>query len=931
MRRDKSKLRRYLPCLLLIVSLPFLLGATVRDHAVWWADGMPAFVESGSCVPTVPSSSTTLDAFACKGYMLDAGTWRGIDQGAVTVGPLNAGDGTYWLAIHASPSSTVGGWTRQAQSHYLWIQSATFPVTPAGALIFAEVTVSTVVTAVNTKGLTGNRLGSGPLLTEVQQHLGALHGDLVVSGCAPSVPSSSTTFDAFACTTLVTDTSTTPVRLKPAVQWDSTLGPLTGGDGTYWLAIHEDRTTAVGGWTRQTATHYLWQKAASKPAEPANGFIFAQATVATVITAVSRERITGLATPACTNTAQYPNLQAAINAATAGDVLCVTGSETIAGLVTIDKALTLRGRGATLNFTTDATDQGIYITASDVHISGLRIIGPGSSAEVLRQFGIFADGPDVDNYLSDITIRDTHISDFGEGHIQLRFVENFTVTDNHLEDAFRYGVLITSGRHGAITENIITRIDNDGVTLDDSYGITLTKNNGTEAVKPTSHHITVANNVISESIVWACIDTHGGHDLTIIGNTLTNCRFGLNITSYIGGPGGENRGPVNVAITGNSIFNDHGAGETVTEITQGYCIGINGNITNLALGQNITVTGNICDGFGDEDAGIADTFAASLTAQYISGLTITGNHFQNNHRHGMLLFSIAGIQIVGNTISTITGGAAPVAATGTITLTGLPVATETVTVNGAVWTWVAAATNPYEVTIGADAAGSATNLQAALGSNSEQDGSLDVATFEDGGSQVDITFAHVGRSGNSFTLAEASSNLTVSGATLTGGAAGSAGIQFDILSGGSASNGLVANNQFSMTGYTAMQMDADNTALDFDGNRVLAGTPYDLQGSAGSPQSGAGNITRLVQSVWVKNPASIADNASETIYLPAPGMSAVGAVSITPSLPLDGLILSARPQDGGFVAVQLQNESGGAIDLAETTWYLTGHRVAGDR
>ena len=51
------------------------------------------------------------------------------------------------------------------------------------------------------------------------------------------------------------------------------VGPLTGGDGYYWVALHRRNNTAVAGWTRQTGTHFLWKLAASQPAHPANGFV----------------------------------------------------------------------------------------------------------------------------------------------------------------------------------------------------------------------------------------------------------------------------------------------------------------------------------------------------------------------------------------------------------------------------------------------------------------------------------------------------------------------------------------------------------------------------------------------------------------------------------------------------------------------------------
>jgi hypothetical protein len=70
------------------------------------------------------------------------------------------------------------------------------------------------------------------------------------------------------------------------------IGPLNGGDGLYWLAIHKDISTAVSGWTRQTGTHYLWRLSATEPPAPTHGSLIARATVATsAVTLIADYRV----------------------------------------------------------------------------------------------------------------------------------------------------------------------------------------------------------------------------------------------------------------------------------------------------------------------------------------------------------------------------------------------------------------------------------------------------------------------------------------------------------------------------------------------------------------------------------------------------------------------------------------------------------------
>jgi hypothetical protein len=140
-----------------------------------------------------------------------------------------------------------------------------------------------------------------------------------------------------------------------------------------------------------------------------------------------------------------------------------------------------------------------------------------------------------------------------------------------------------------------------------------------------------------------------------------------------------------------------------------------------------------------------------------------------------------------------TGGTA---ATGTITVTTNPVANDTILVNGATVTFKTALTGSgNEVLIGAAATNTATNLAAAL--NASTDPLIAAATYSVAGAVVTATYGSQligpvkGVEGNAFTLVTgtAAAKVTMSGATLTGGAEPTAksvnvatGIGTDLLS-----------------------------------------------------------------------------------------------------------------------------------------------------
>ena len=112
------------------------------------------------------------------------------------------------------------------------------------------------------------------------QERAAWFGDMaqphIVSGCIPGLATGSLTTPATACAAYVRATTGELVYVSQAAK---AIGPLTGGDGTFWLAVHRDTSTTVAGWTRQPTTHYLWIRSATAPVAPASVLVVAELTV----------------------------------------------------------------------------------------------------------------------------------------------------------------------------------------------------------------------------------------------------------------------------------------------------------------------------------------------------------------------------------------------------------------------------------------------------------------------------------------------------------------------------------------------------------------------------------------------------------------------------------------------------------------------------
>lgn len=96
------------------------------------------------------------------------------------------------------------------------------------------------------------------------------------------------------------------------------------------------------------------------------------------------------------------------------------------------------------------------------------------------------------------------------------------------------------------------------------------------------------------------------------------------------------------------------------------------------------------------------------------------------------------------------------------------IAADTLTINGTAFTFVRSNPTGNQILVGPTVAQTAANVQTTLAAS--EDSNVTEATYSTTGTVTTVTAVDLGTDGNSFTLAESSSHITISGATLTGGA-----------------------------------------------------------------------------------------------------------------------------------------------------------------
>jgi nicotinamide riboside transporter PnuC len=212
----------------------------------------------------------------------------------------------------------------------------------------------------------------------------------------------------------------------------TTVGSLSGGDGVYWIALHWDTTSSVAGWTRQSGTHYLWQKSATQPATPSQTVIVAKLTVAS--SAITNSVAVTGTTPFTSGVAYADRY----------GVLCDDSTNNATAINAMLKAVEgtkalIQWPGGICRTTGDHTvPQGISMQGAGIQQT---IIKHTSTSGNLFRFSVPASESTVEyggNFISNLTLQGTGSTDTGVGW----YIKNkVTIGFSHVEIMdFQYGI-----------------------------------------------------------------------------------------------------------------------------------------------------------------------------------------------------------------------------------------------------------------------------------------------------------------------------------------------------------------------------------------------------------------------------------------------------------------------------------------------------------
>lgn len=250
--------------------------------------------------------------------------------------------------------------------------------------------------------------------------------------------------------------------------------------------------------------------------------------------------------------------------------------------------------------------------------------------------------------------------------------------------------------------------------------------------------------------------TSGGTDWTSALVTYNSTRKSFDFEGGLAGAGSAATGTITLDTNVSPGVRATGTVTFTTNAAANDTVVINGTtITFVASGA----TGNQVNigATSDDTASALQTFLAASADTNIAKMTYT-----------VATNVVTCTSVLYGTV----GNSYTLAKTGThITVSGAVltggVAADTLTVNGIAITFVASGATGNQVLVGVSAAATAANIQTFL--SAATDPELLEATYATVSNVTTITYREIGTQGNSFTLAKSSSNITISGATLTGG------------------------------------------------------------------------------------------------------------------------------------------------------------------
>ena len=280
----------------------------------------------------------------------------------------------------------------------------------------------------------------------------------------------------------------------------------------------------------------------------------------------------------------------------------------------------LDGQGAEI-IQSSGTAGGLAISASGVTVSKVTLTASGNSTGA----GVGCMGT-PDTRLTDVQVDGVTLSGWSYG-VLARLCESAAVLDNTISDISYAGVMFLSSRNCTVGRNTIRRVTG----RPNAYGIAVSRETGSLGEHPLSSGCVIFGNHISDVTHWEGIDTHGGQDIEIRDNDISNVRIGIMMTYS------EGFAPQRCHAHHNIVKAGTAEPQTGAEI-----VGL-----PIQQAEDCAIEFNTIDGFGT--TGGVD--GGSVRVQYASRPRVVSNRITNSRQSALVLFGkVDDAEVTDNTI-----------------------------------------------------------------------------------------------------------------------------------------------------------------------------------------------------------------------------------------------------------------------------------------
>lgn len=227
--------------------------------------------------------------------------------------------------------------------------------------------------------------------------------------------------------------------------------------------------------------------------------------------------------------------------------LMVDGSREIqvSGAKVLDYPVTLTGGRF------QADDGPIFVVASDdVQITGAKLTGGlGSSVTYSQPQKLIFGAGTMQNQLNNVAIRGCTFRDSRADNIWLEWCNDALIADNSIRRYLYSAVMNISPDRALVSGNSLGEaplLDSPGAPVN-VYGIAFTDTDNTDIAR--ARDCTAVGNLVYQ-VAWEGMDTHGGDNISFVGNTIIGCPTGI---AFVTGNESRTGAPTSLLASGNII------------------------------------------------------------------------------------------------------------------------------------------------------------------------------------------------------------------------------------------------------------------------------------------------------------------------------------------------------------------------------------------